>query len=220
MQNQKNIVSKCRTTYTIKKHGLTLIEVLLAIFIFGVGILWILHIMTQNIWLMDRTKLKTQAILLSQEAMELSFHHRDTNTTLGYNRACAQRDSNISETSWCSTLLTSGTSIFTIEQSFDWSYTLSPITTGPDFNTVFEESRLYKHTQEINNQNIELFNHEQQDWIPSYFARIIQFDPVDKNLLPKYLEGKIIKTTVTTFYMKGSLTWSVVLESFLGERVY
>lgn len=103
MQIRKN--SLCRHTQrtidkidtTRQKHrGITFIELLIAIFVFTVGILSIMHMLTQNISLVDRTKLNATATLLAKEAMELTFHHRNTNVLLSYDRQCAYRDQDLS----------------------------------------------------------------------------------------------------------------------------
>jgi len=43
----------------MKKFWITLVEVLIAIIVFGVGILAILNVIISNIWLVDMVKSKT-----------------------------------------------------------------------------------------------------------------------------------------------------------------
>lgn len=69
-------------------NGLSLIEILIAIAVFGIGIISILQIITSNVGLIDHTTIQTQASLLTKEAMEGIFHHRNTNTMFAIQWSC------------------------------------------------------------------------------------------------------------------------------------
>ena len=199
---------------------MTLLEVLLAVFIFGIGILWVLQIMTQNIGLIDRTKLRAQATLLSKEAMELAFHHRETNVLLGYHRECTTRDSNVLSAYGCSELLTSwsiDSRTYLIANNLEWSYTLEPKIITWSFLDKWEKSRLYRSSEIFSNTTVSVFNHDNW-WEPTHFGRYIQFDKLLTWTVSDNLNENLIKATVTTLYLKWASTWSVVLESFIWHR--
>ena len=61
------------------KRGMTLIEVLIALFVFAVGILAVVRVMTTNISVIDTMKVRMQAESLAKEGMDLVFNIRDTN---------------------------------------------------------------------------------------------------------------------------------------------
>lgn len=61
------------------KKWLTLIEVLLAIVLFGSGIVVILSIIIQNISLSTKIRNKTIATMLAKESIEMFFNYKDSN---------------------------------------------------------------------------------------------------------------------------------------------
>jgi len=71
------------------RKGLTLIEIIVALFVFAVGMLAVVRTITTSISLITVTKLKTQAIALAKEGMDEMFNIRDTNLARGLNRNCA-----------------------------------------------------------------------------------------------------------------------------------
>lgn len=62
-----------------KLSALTLIEVLISIAVFSIGILSVSYLIISNVWLSERTKLKTTATMLAKEGIELVYNRRDTN---------------------------------------------------------------------------------------------------------------------------------------------
>lgn len=72
----------------IKKSGITLVEVIIAIVVFGVGILSILKILGNNILIIQHTKLKTQATMLAKEGIEIMYNLRDSNVDRSFERNC------------------------------------------------------------------------------------------------------------------------------------
>lgn len=51
----------------MQKRGLTLIEIIIALFVFAVGTLAVVKVITTNISVIDRMKLKLQAQSLAKE---------------------------------------------------------------------------------------------------------------------------------------------------------
>lgn len=67
----------------LKQNWLTLIEVLMAILLFGSWIVVILSIIIQNISLAQRIQDKTTATMLAKEAIEMFYSYKDTNIDKG-----------------------------------------------------------------------------------------------------------------------------------------
>jgi Tfp pilus assembly protein PilV len=61
---------------------MTLIEVLLALIIFGVGILSIMAALSQTISSLQESRLQTQATMLAKEAIDLTIYHKNQNSNL------------------------------------------------------------------------------------------------------------------------------------------
>ncbi len=68
---------------------MTLLEVLIALMVFAVGILAVIRVITTNISIIDTMKVRTQAQSLAKEGIDLIFNIRDTNLERGVDRQCA-----------------------------------------------------------------------------------------------------------------------------------
>ena len=75
-----------------KLKGLSIVEILIALVVFGAGILVILKILGANILFVDRVWLRSQATFLAQENLELLFSHRMANYKLGNQWDCIDID--------------------------------------------------------------------------------------------------------------------------------
>lgn len=70
------------------RRGFTLIEIMIAIMVFAIGILTVLRVMTQNTVLLAHSKDKIQASLLAREWLELLTHIVANNKNQGIGRDC------------------------------------------------------------------------------------------------------------------------------------
>ena len=70
----------------MRKKGFTLIEILVVIFIFGVGILAVLNVLTKSLGYFDAISMRTKATLLAKEGLEIAYTIRDSNIEQGYPR--------------------------------------------------------------------------------------------------------------------------------------
>ncbi len=193
-------------------------EVMIAIVVFWVGILGVLHVMTQNISLIDRSKLKATATLLNKEGMELAFHHRNTNVLLSYNWSCGERDASSNNDLWCDDIVTSGTNTYTIQTDQEWTYTIAPINLSWSFSEIFEKTRLYSHTDTTDNYTIERFDHNQTDGTKTNFARFITYDKIVADDINQEAAKNMTKVTSTTLFSKWTITWEIIFESIMGKR--
>lgn len=98
------------------RRGFTLIEILIAIFVFSVGILAVLSLVTQNLRTMHGADVHRSAAFLAQESLSLLSHIRDTNVANGVSWDCIPS----------SGLFTAAT----VQESDVCDYTLGSLATG------------------------------------------------------------------------------------------
>lgn len=72
-----------------QKSGLSLIEVLIAIVIFAVGILAVLRMVTHSLLTIDKVKIQTDAAMLAAQGMQMVYTVRNTNLLKALPRNCA-----------------------------------------------------------------------------------------------------------------------------------
>jgi prepilin-type cleavage/methylation N-terminal domain protein len=78
----------------MRQKGFTMIEILVVIVVFGVGILAILTMLTNSIGYFDTVNMQTRATMLAKEALDLVYNHRDGNLEQGYPRNYVGYDEN------------------------------------------------------------------------------------------------------------------------------
>jgi hypothetical protein len=193
---------------------ITILEVTIAIILFGTWILVILSMITRNVSWVNEIKQRDTAVSLAKEGMELMYNVRDSNIDKWLARSCAVYLSGAPNN--CSDYFyqwSSGYSLYSIHLSIDGRYTMSPLS---DTGT----SWLYLHTWLI----------EQQDWTSiltgfwythestwgrlSNFRRYLVFTPM--GLYPTET-GEILYVASYVEYQLWNRTKSVVLESLVGS---
>lgn len=201
--------------------AITLIEVLISIAIFSIGILSISYLIINNVWLSERTRLKTTATMLAKEWIEIVYNRRDTNIKKWRLRNC------LSLKQWsyageCETFfhnsnnLNGGTSR-TIQINEIWWY---------DFNllgSALDNDKLYPTKSSIWNYTVLKSRWSKNNIIGqkvSNFTRRITFTPVF--LWPEWWASqadKLLKITSTVNYKKSAYSGSVSLQSFVGDTL-
>lgn len=200
--------------------AITLIEILISIAVFSVGILSISYLIISNIGLSERAKMKTTATMLAKEWIELVYNRRDTNIKKWRLRNCLELDAN----------------------SYDgkcWSYFHDPAdTNGSTRRTVvtyFDKWYIFQPAGDL--ANTKLYKRPSPDWTFSAFTTFSSFGIVGTNsatsfsrtitFTPVYLEpegkkdhaDKLLKVTSTVSYKKGSHSGNVSIESFIGNTL-
>ena len=74
-----------------KKFAFTLIEILIAISVFAIGILAVLRVLTWNLSVLDTTNIKLQATVLAKEWIELLYNVRDSNLEKNLSWNCVMK---------------------------------------------------------------------------------------------------------------------------------
>lgn len=72
----------------MRNTAFTLVEMMIAIAIFSIGVLTILNLLVNNLYFLDKASTKTQASFLAKEGIELVYNLRDSNLVKAYPRNC------------------------------------------------------------------------------------------------------------------------------------
>jgi prepilin-type N-terminal cleavage/methylation domain-containing protein len=194
----------------IKKSGITLIEVIIAIVIFGIGILSIMKVLGNNILIIQHTKLKTQATLLAKEGIELIYNVRDSNIDRSFVRNCYKLTSTIqlaidnttqNNSYNCSSWdMLQWWKKYAIAYDPTAHYQIQEIDTQHDGSLYYEENNILTHKQTS---------------FKSPFRRIISIHPIDTQM--NYSSWWLIyQITSTVYYNSNVGSGNVTLQSFVG----
>jgi Tfp pilus assembly protein PilV len=178
---------------------MTLIEVLITIVVFSVGILTILSIITGSLSLGSRSRNRTTAIMLAKEWLEMMYNVRDTNLDKA-------------QTRWCISLNQSNNCDSTMAGNSTNTYTVESAPSGINIKlATASNTRLYINT----GNNLTSYTHSVTS-ISSPFYRYITIKPAlvigDTNTIDTNMK-KIISTVE---YAQLWGTGKVELESFIG----
>ncbi|MEI7477281.1 MAG: prepilin-type N-terminal cleavage/methylation domain-containing protein [bacterium] len=77
-----------------RRTGFTLIEVMIALFLFGVGMLTLLRAITYFLSMGQEVRQQAQAVALAKEGIDILYNQKDTNLRRGVQRNCAVIDIN------------------------------------------------------------------------------------------------------------------------------
>ena len=212
----------------MKKKAFTLIEILIVLFIFWVGILAVLTVLTYSLWYFDQISTKTKASFLAREWLEIAYNFRDSQIEQWYPWNYFDWDNG----AWELYLWTEGYTDF--EVGFKaWNSIWDSIrNTYITFDATKPEDNF---TDNFKKYHLELLTWKADFWVSnqkeySYyqyqpiegndlpingFARIVSVTPIkigSWTLNPK----RLLKITSRVLYKRNTQTWEVILESFIG----
>lgn len=198
----------------MKKNWFTLVEILIVIVIFGIGILGILTLMSHSIGYFDRINMQTRATFLAKEALDLSFHYRDNNLIQGYPRNYYdyQNDKEV--------------------YFGDEGYSTFKVWFHPDQNSILFEAVKTENTDPDNlftsflltlktEDTLSFYSYDtpgEQESISKGFARRVSFEPVKIDADTHFPTNKLLKITAHTLYKRGERIWEVKLSSLIGLK--
>lgn len=192
------------------KKWFTLIEVMIVIIVFSIGVLAVLKMIISNMSAMDSINKRTTATFLAKEGIALVYSMRDSNRLAGLPRDCvANQNYDESHDSFvCSDYMISGNNNI-------WKIGLSEKGKKGE-NWIFAQytttgnSRLYLNTW-VN--WIQYYNYD-SNWEETVFSRYILFTGIveNDNVLPK---DRIVKIESHVVYNRWNAIGDVVLESFI-----
>lgn len=188
-------------TMTKRCKGMTLLEVLVALMVFGTGVLVIMLMMSRNIAWMQDIKLKTTATTLAKEWLELVYYMRDSNMKQAMYRDCVLKDQ---QTSTCTRrLLEPGQQLvnYVVSNDLEWTFSITPLVNP-------EDGRLFL-------KNIWQWSvwYTRGDWEKTPYTRVLTVSPA-----PGYEQhtNEVLAIRSTVTYEKWSTKGEVSLESFIG----
>ena len=214
----------------MKYKGLTLIEMIIMIGVFSIGILTVLTLLSDSLNILDRVDLRTQATFFSKEGIDLVYNMRDSNYKkelpwdcivkndiysggLNKNNPGLLKNNETGLDKFCGNYFSDLTwNVLQVWYDKDAYIYADVIDYDSDFNTRFTNNQLYLFTWE---------NWLNWYWYckscdnPSFFARYIKFDEItewENNFLSWWL---ILKVESHVLWNKGSRTGEVIMESFI-----
>ena len=208
-------ISKISNNPQISK-AFTVIELVIAIIIFWTGLLAILTVLNKNLVFAKKVELKTQATFLAKEGMEFVYNLRDSNVIKYYPW---------NYLSW--ELTEDSLKNHTYEKFEVWKKYIPYLTlTGYKVNlkeiSNIKKTKLYKlYTGYENAVGETIYSgifYNYFTWKKTPFYRYIMFSWV--YLKPEGAiadENQILRINSKVFYSHWSLTWEVVLSSFIGN---
>lgn len=222
----------------MQKKWFTLIEMMIALGIFSVGILTILNLLINNLYFLDKASTRTQASLLAKEGIELVYNLRDSNLAKSYPWNCIPYE-NISYGAWwgekiCQTTFGSGEGkIFDIRFASENYYTITGVKKelGSDRKQNFENYEIFAKTWlvlkwEINLEDNYIYSTQKADKQKNEFtkyARYLVLKPllasgVDKKPGEEIRIDNILKIESHVLYKNGTRTGEVIFESFIWNH--
>lgn len=213
-----------------KLKSFTLIETLIVIIIFSVGILAVLHWLTQTLRNKDYADIQIKSAFFAREWIELIFNLRDANYHKELPWNCIfnhestpweiKLDENDQEINnpFCKWYFWSGNN--NILKIWMWNGSeYIRIETGSlddDFDKNFSGYQIYFHTwNALNNSTGYLYNHNKDKWDWTRFARYLLITWVvdeDGNAVDR---DKLLKIESHVLYKKWYLTGEKVMETFM-----
>ena len=209
-----------------KFYALTLIETLIAILVFWIGILVVLQWLSQTLRNQDYANMQIKSAFLAREWIELMFNLRDANYHKELPWDCIFNPvTNLAESYdedvnpfciWKFWDLEEDTAI----KIWIWSDEYIYAETGSlddDFDAIFSWFQLFLNTwNDVLNGNtwfVYSYSGKEEQW--TRFARylvitwVVADEPLDKDTLLK-VESHVL-------YKKWHLTWEKVMETFIGN---
>jgi len=192
-----------------KKSWFTLIEIIIALMVFSVGVVVLLQAIIYFLGAWSDANARAQATLLAKEGMELVFTQRDTNLLRWVRWDCAaikkvaaiSLGANATDDA-CAEVMSTG-KIYSVDVWLTGWYTLrSVVNTG--------EIALYRSMQ----QGVSFWTHDAQQE-PTNFTRSITFSPAyaSWSVLP---QEQVLLVRVRVWYLPGNDTRAITLESYIA----
>lgn len=209
-----------------KLKSFTLIETLIVIIIFSVGILAVLHWLTQTLRNKDYADIQIKSAFFAREWIELIFNLRDANyhkelpwnCIFDKNEFISDKEYEENENPFCKWYFWSGdNNILKIWMWNEKEYI--HIETGSldnDFDKNFSGYQIYFHSWDaLNDSTGYLYNHDANGWDWTRFARYLLITWVVDEDGIAVDRDKLIKIESHVLYKKWYLTGEKVMETFM-----
>lgn len=205
-----------------KIKAFTLIETLIVIVVFCIGILTVLYWLSQTLRNKEYANTQIQSAFFAREWIELVFNLRDANYHKELPWNCIfEWENSLDIEKWCKKFFENN-QVLKLDIGDNNKYLkiidISDISKiwdlekEEDFDKIFEEYQVYKHVED--NGTTFLFNHDSNDGEATWFARYIVIKSVDSSeweLNP----DKLLKIESHVLYKKWIFKWEKVMETFI-----
>jgi prepilin-type N-terminal cleavage/methylation domain-containing protein len=200
------------------RRWFTLIEILLAIFVFSVGILAVLSLLTQNLRTMHGADVHRSAAFLAQESLSLLSHIRDSNVAYGIGRDCIPdvnifyaQTQDVAESDVCDYRLSdliADDKILLLWATTGSAIDIRVMDASEDFDTLFADVRL----RTLSGSDILQYSNGEA----SVFARYLSITgaTLSGQTIPWNI---LLKINSVVLFRQGDKTGQVVLETLLGN---
>lgn len=211
-----------------KIRAFTLIETLIVIVVFCIGILVVLHGLSQTLRNKDYANTQIKSAFFAREWIEMLFNMRDANyhkklpwncifkydnnpriNLDGYGNEIGNSSCPYSLWSWDIQILKisiwSGNEYVSVDVAYDMG----------DFDSMFENYQIYMHTWNVINWETWYYydytwSEEEKTWFARYLVItwvVDEWSIIDKN--------KLLKIESHVLYQRWALTWERVMETFI-----
>lgn len=207
-----------------KFRAFTLIETLIVIIVFTIGILAVVHWLTQTLRNKDYADIQIKSAFFAREWIELMFNLRDANYHKELPWNCIftplknpKNEYSENENPFCKWYFWSGND--NILKIWMWSDEYMDVEAGPrhdDFDDMFDEYQIYFHTwNALNESTWYLYNHDASNGSgATWFARYILITWVVADGVVIDTDN-LLKIESHVLYRKWYLTGEKVVETFM-----
>lgn len=194
----------------MNKKAFTIIELLIAMIIFGIWILVVVSVLNHNVLLSKTLSLKTRATMFAKEWMELVFNIRDSNNLQYKKRNCYMDCHEYSDSGFLWKLWKTWT---------NYRINLNIVSYIPQAREISDlsESQIYTQTWAVTGSSYNWFRYSYYlTWSKKTpFRRYVNFE--DVRWLDASSSWKILKLNSISSYQFWWITWSIELSSFLSD---
>jgi len=203
-----------------KIKAFTLIETLIVIVVFCIGILTVLYWLSQTLRNKEYANTQIQSAFFAREWIELIFNLRDANyhKELPWNCIFDEWKESVDAEKWCKKFFENN-QVLKLDIGDNNEYLkiidISDISKiwdlekEEDFDKIFEEYQIYKHIE--NSGTTFLYNHDSNDGEATWFAKYIVIKSVE------WINDheKLLKIESHVLYKRWILKWEKVMETFI-----
>lgn len=209
-----------------KIYALTLIETLIAILVFWIGILVVLQWLSQTIRNQEYANMQIKSAFLAREWIELIFNLRDANYRKELEWNCIfnhveqlNKEYKEDENPFCSEYFWSWNN--NVLKIWIWSNEYIHVETGDlneDFDANFSWFQIYFHTWNVLNDSTWFrYDYTWREDEATWFARYLLITWVVAEDGEMIDTDKLLKIESHVLYKKWYLTWEKVMETFIGN---
>lgn len=199
-----------------KFKSFTLLETIIVISVFCIGILVVLHGLSQTLRNKDYANTQIKSAFFAREWIEMVFNIRDANYHKKLPWNCIfQWDNHISK-DWCDANLKTWTVLKISLWDNDWYiYAQTGSINSLEFEDIFKDYQIYLHTWNVlNGEPWYYYDYNEENGKETWFARYLLITWVIADGI-NIDTDKLLKVESHVLYQRWALTWEKVMETFI-----